>query len=696
MSLKGLAPAALLLWGAAPAFAHVPATPRTAQLTEDRQLWITLATDSLDAVQETLRGPGMTSPAPTRTKNGVSMMQVRESQLFRISELMHEKFKRCAGFLAHETEAEASEAMEKAGAPEQPQKALVEYTLNNADTANALIADLQEPNIYDTIVKLSSYTTRYYKSTTGAQAALWLKEHWASLASGRPEVTVEEFVHTNYNQRSIILTIPGSTKPSEVVVVGGHLDSTVGSSGSNPNTASPGADDDASGIASITEVIRTALAQNYRPERTVKFIGYAAEEAGLLGSQDIAKWHKTQAINVVGVLQLDMTNYKGSTNYDVGVITDYTNAAQNTFLRSLITTYIPALKIVDTKCNYGCSDHASWNNQGFPASFPFEATFNDSNKFIHSVNDTLAQSGNTALHAAKFSRVTAAYVAELAKGTVNGTVVDTVPPATVLTSPASGATLLGSVTLTANATDNVGVSKVEFYVDNVLKGTDTTAPYSFVWDTASTPNGAHVLSTKAFDARQNVGVSPAVNVTVNNPSTVAEYNATLKAPTCATVNAKCDSGGLLVGRGTRGPNGGSEPNTPNTLQNSCADQSKGTYHVDESNDRIVVSTVDGLPFAPGKAVKIEATVWAYASSPSSDKLDLYYAADATAPVWISLGTLTPSAGQVQTLTKNYTLPSGGALQAVRARFRYGGSTSSTACGQGEYDDHDDLVFAVTR
>ncbi|MDC0711500.1 M20/M25/M40 family metallo-hydrolase [Stigmatella sp. ncwal1] len=692
MSLKGLAPAALLLWGAAPAFAHVPALPHTAQFTEDRELWITLATDSLDDVQGTLRGPGMTAPAPTRTKNGVSMMKVRESQLFRISELMHEKYKRCAGFLAHETETEASEAMEKAGAPEQPQKALVTYTLDNADTANALIADLQEPNLYDTIVKLSSYTTRYYKSATGAEAALWLKTHWAGLAAGRPDVTVEEFVHTNYNQRSIILTIPGTTNASEVVVVGGHLDSTVGSSGSNPSTLSPGADDDASGIASITEVIRSALAQNYRPERTVKFIGYAAEEAGLLGSQDIARWHKNQGINVVGVLQLDMTNFKGSASYDVGVITDYTNAAQNTFLRSLITTYIPALKIVDTKCNYGCSDHASWHNQGFPASFPFEATFNDSNDYIHTVNDTVAQSGNNAVHAVKFSRVTAAYVAELAKGSVNGTEGDTSPPASVLTSPASGATLVGPVTLTANATDNVAVTKVEFYVDNVLKGSDTTAPYSFVWDTVSTPNGAHVLSAKAYDTRQNVGASPSVSVTVNNPSTLAEYNPTLKVPTCATVNTKCDSGTLLTGRGTLGP----EQNAPNTLQGACADLSKGTYHSDESNDRIVVSTVDGTPFATGKAVKIEATVWAYASSPTTDKLDLYYAADATAPVWVSLGTLTPSAGQAQTLTKNYTLPSGGALQAVRARFRYGGSTSTTACGKGEYDDHDDLVFAVTK
>ncbi|MBA5760487.1 M20/M25/M40 family metallo-hydrolase, partial [Escherichia coli] len=66
-----------------------------------------------------------------------------------------------------------------------------------------------------------------------------------------------------------------------------------------------------SGIASLTEALRVLLANNYRPKRTIKFVGYAAEEAGLLGSKAIAKQFRTQNANVVGVLQLDMTNYKG-------------------------------------------------------------------------------------------------------------------------------------------------------------------------------------------------------------------------------------------------------------------------------------------------------------------------------------------------------------------------------------------------
>jgi leucyl aminopeptidase len=83
-------------------------------------------------------------------------------------------------------------------------------------------------------------------------------------------------------------------------------------------------------------------------------------------------------------------------------------------------------------------------------------------------------------------------------------------------------------------------------------------------------------------------------------------------------------------------------------------------------------------------------VWAW-TTPSSDHLDLYYAANASSPTWTLIATLTPTAAGAQTLSATYTLPSG-SLQAVRANFRY--QSSAGACVAGSYTDHDDLVFAV--
>lgn len=100
--------------------------------------------------------------------------------------------------------------------------------------------------------------------------------------------------------------------------------------------------------------------------------------------------------------------------------------------------------------------------------------------------------------------------------TVNNTTTDTQPPTVSIANPANGATVSGAVDLQANASDNVGVVRVEFYADTTLIGTDTSAPYALSWNSGSVTNGAHALSAKAFDAAGNVGSSAQVNVTVNN------------------------------------------------------------------------------------------------------------------------------------------------------------------------------------
>jgi len=93
---------------------------------------------------------------------------------------------------------------------------------------------------------------------------------------------------------------------------------------------------------------------------------------------------------------------------------------------------------------------------------------------------------------------------------------DTTAPTTSITAPANGATVSGTTTVSASASDNVGVTKVEFYLDGALKSTDTTSPYSWSWDTTSAANGSHTLVSKAYDAAGNVGTSATITVTVSN------------------------------------------------------------------------------------------------------------------------------------------------------------------------------------
>ncbi|MBS1785221.1 MAG: M4 family metallopeptidase [Acidobacteria bacterium] len=87
---------------------------------------------------------------------------------------------------------------------------------------------------------------------------------------------------------------------------------------------------------------------------------------------------------------------------------------------------------------------------------------------------------------------------------------------TAPTASASESGTSGTITLSATASDNVGVTKVEFYVDGSLKGTDTTSPYSMTLDSTTLANGSHSLVAKAYDAAGNVGSSSTVSFSVNN------------------------------------------------------------------------------------------------------------------------------------------------------------------------------------
>ncbi len=111
---------------------------------------------------------------------------------------------------------------------------------------------------------------------------------------------------------------------------------------------------------------------------------------------------------------------------------------------------------------------------------------------------------------------------------------DTTPPSVAISSPGGGATLTGTVTVTATASDDVGVAGVQFTLDGANLGVeDTTAPYSVTWNTAATTNGTHTLTAVARDAAGNTTTSAAVAVTVANtappPSTYLFGDQTIEA-----------------------------------------------------------------------------------------------------------------------------------------------------------------------
>jgi leucyl aminopeptidase len=367
--------------------------------------YVSIGLDALETARGVLAAAGE-QLAVLDVGGDAAVLEVGDAELEELSERMHEQHARCGGFMVHESLAEARAALQEP-ADGRP----IEYTLDQAAVVQAVLPQLGEARILATIEELSAMQNRYYQSDSGAAASRWLRDRWRSF-SAREDVTVELFDH-GYAQQSVILTIPGTTRAHEVVVLGGHLDSISFAGRDRKESRAPGADDDASGIATLTEVARVLLAGEYRPARTVQMIAYAAEEVGLRGSLGIVREYRRRGVNVVGVLQLDMTNYQGS-DRDIWVIQDHTSAAQNEFLIRLIDAYVGATWGLAV-CGYACSDHASWNRAGIPASMPFESRSDQRNRKIHTAKDTLETSGNNAAHAVKFARLAAAYAIELAK-----------------------------------------------------------------------------------------------------------------------------------------------------------------------------------------------------------------------------------------------------------------------------------------
>ena len=95
--------------------------------------------------------------------------------------------------------------------------------------------------------------------------------------------------------------------------------------------------------------------------------------------------------------------------------------------------------------------------------------------------------------------------------------------------PDSGWVVRGAVSFTVNVTSSLPVSKVEFYIDNVLKSTDTSYPYSYLWNTRSYSTGVHTLKAIAYDSQSSA--------TLTQTDTV-KAPLTLKTTTKAAVTAK--------------------------------------------------------------------------------------------------------------------------------------------------------------
>lgn len=281
--------------------------------------------------------------------------------------------------------------------------------LNKNNNIDSAISNLRADNLRATVQWLSSFPNRDNRESSPNKHVEQFKGKVDALISKYGYASSELVSHNQTRQKTLKVTLKGSQRPNEIIVLGGHLDSI--NTGWFGSKQAPGADDNASGSANLLEILRVLLQQS-RPERSVEFFWYAGEESGLLGSAEIAQTYKNMRKDVIAVLQLDMTLFAGSGELTMANMTDFTSPWLREVLSQLNSMYVGA-RMLEDRCGYGCSDHASWYRQGFSTVVPFEAKTSSMNRKIHTDEDVINSSSNFH-HSLAFSKLGLAFAMELA------------------------------------------------------------------------------------------------------------------------------------------------------------------------------------------------------------------------------------------------------------------------------------------
>ena len=174
----------------------------------------------------------------------------------------------------------------------------------------------------------------------------------------------------------------------------------------------PGADDNATGVASVLESAR--IMTQYEFEYSIIYCAYGCEEMGLFGSGAYASRCQEQGMDIIGYFNNDMNGYLYGDQIHIDCI--YPNSVEpiGTYYMNVGSVYYPELPIRHVNFNEGDSDHTSFNNHGYMGIYPFE-DYEHYSPHIHSPNDLIGTSVNSFEMSQQYCQMNIACLAEIAK-----------------------------------------------------------------------------------------------------------------------------------------------------------------------------------------------------------------------------------------------------------------------------------------
>lgn len=254
------------------------------------------------------------------------------------------------------------------------------------DMISEIIGQLQEDSLKSHIQNLQDFQTRLCITPQFFESALWVADRFQ--AYGLESVAVDTFDFTfygnPYQSANVRGELPGTLAEPGIVLITGHLDAITYTS---PYDFAPGADDNASGCATVLEAAR--ILSQYEFPNTLRFVCFGAEELGLIGSEYYAENSFNLGENIVAVMNLDMILYGPESNRALFVPYNTTSEFIAQMFSEVAGTYVPELEL-DVAYSPGTtySDHAPFWQNGYAALLGIEAAIDD-NPHYHQDSDIL-------------------------------------------------------------------------------------------------------------------------------------------------------------------------------------------------------------------------------------------------------------------------------------------------------------------
>ena len=265
-----------------------------------------------------------------------------------------------------------------------------------------------------TVQHLQDYGSRIWNSENAFAASDWIASRMEALGL---EVEQQPFnantwMGSGAAAPNVIGIQRGTLYPDTYVVCGSHFDSFSYEAMMGGGTApGPGADDNATGVASVLESAR--IMTQYEFEYSIIYCAYGCEEMGLYGSEAYASRCQQQGMDIIGYFNNDMNGYLYGDQIHIDCI--YPNSVEpiGTYYMNVGSVYYPELPIRHVNFNQGDSDHTSFNNHGYMGIYPFE-DYQNYSPYIHTPNDVIGTSVTSFEMSQQYCQMNIACLAEIA------------------------------------------------------------------------------------------------------------------------------------------------------------------------------------------------------------------------------------------------------------------------------------------